>query len=80
MVPLKDAPVRRANGWIPVKATYKFVLSCQWHEVGAYTVPTSNQLRLVDSLSGIDIRFTPVKAGKLDLSGFGLQVTTVTDT
>lgn len=80
MVPLKDAQVRTANGWIPVKSTDKIYLNDQWHEVGEETVPTGNQLRLVDSLAGIDILFTPVKAGTLDLSGFGLQITTVTDT
>lgn len=80
MVPLKDAQVRTANGWIPVKSTDKIYLNGQWHEVGEETVPTGNQLRLIDSLDGIDILFTPVKAGTLDLSGFGLQVTTVTDT
>lgn len=80
MVPLKDAQVRTANGWIPVKSTDKIYLNGQWYEVGEETVPTGNQLRLVDSLSGVDMLFTPVKEGKLDLSGFGLQVTTVTDT
>ena len=79
MVPLKDAQVRTANGWIPVKSTDKIYLNGQWYEVGEETVPTGNQLRLVDGPAGIDMLFTPVKAGRLDLSGFGLSTATVTD-
>ena len=44
MVPLKDAQVRTAHGWIPVKSTDKIYLNGQWYEVGEETVPTGNQL------------------------------------
>ena len=37
MVPLKDAQVRTANGWIPVKSTDKIYLNGQWYEVGEGT-------------------------------------------
>lgn len=40
MVPLKDAQVRTANGWITVKSTDKIYLNGQWYGVGS--VPTSN--------------------------------------
>ena len=39
MVPLKDAQVRTANGWIPVKSNDKNYLNEQWYEVGEETVP-----------------------------------------
>lgn len=47
MVPLKDAQVRTANGWIPVKSTDKIYLNGQWHEVGGETV--SDVLQTTDT-------------------------------
>lgn len=80
MVPLNGAQIRTKTGWTSVKSTDKIYLNGQWWEVGEETASTGNQLRLVDSLAGIDMLFTPVKAGTLDLSGFGMNVLTVTDT
>ena len=80
MVPLKDAQVRTANGWIPVKSTDKIYLNGQWYEVGGEEpAATYKKIRLVDSQAGIDTTLSPMSAGTFDLSGFGMGAIEVTE-
>lgn len=79
MVPLNGAQVRTKTGWASIKSTDKIYLNGQWWEVGEESSSNGNQLRLVDSNAGVDMLFTPIKAGTLDLSGFGLNTLTVED-
>lgn len=79
MVPLNGAQVRTKTGWASIKSTDKIYLNGHWWEVGEESSSNGNQLRLVDSNAGVDMLFTPIKAGTLDLSGFGLNTLTVED-
>ena len=81
MVPLKDAQVRTANGWITVKSTDKIYLNGQWHEVDGDEGPvaTYKKIRLVDDQAGIDTTLSPMSAGTFDLSGFGMDAIEVTE-
>lgn len=80
MVPLKDAQIRTANGWIPVKSTDKIYLNGQWHEVGGDDEPvaTYKKIQLVDDQAGINTTLSPMSAGTFDLSGFGMGALEVT--
>lgn len=82
MVPLKDAQVRTANGWITVKSTDKIYLNGQWYEVGGDDGPvaTYKKIRLADNQAGIDTTFSPMKAGTFNLTGFGLGSVEVSET
>lgn len=81
MVPLKDAQIRTANGWIPVKSTDKIYLNGQWYEVGGDDEPvaTYKKIQLVDDQAGINTTLSPMLPGTFDLSGFGLGSVEVTE-
>ena len=80
MVPLKDAQVRTANGWITVKSTDKIYLNGQWYEVGGDDGPvaTYKKIQLVEDQAGINTTLSPMLPGTFDLSGFGMGALEVT--